>query len=120
LNPEAEGRDRHQSDEVRWEPSAWGASDDARRDGEADAERLVLLALLADADAEKLAGRELGVRAQDELFLELLLEQWALQHAAAELCTPGADRSAERSCAEQAAAAVPREPEAQRDAVQPA
>ena len=119
MNPEAEGRDRHQSDEVRWEPSAWDASDGARRDEEADAERLVLLELLADADAEKLAGRERGVRAQDGLSLELLLEQWALQDAAAELCTRGADRSGERSCAEQAAVAVPKEPEAQRDAVQP-
>ena len=117
LNPEAEGRDRHQSDEVRWEPSAWDAWDGARPDEEADAERLVLLALLADAGAEKSAGRELGGRVQDELFPELQREQWARQDAAAELCTRGADRSAERSCAEQAAAAAPKE---LRDAVQPA
>jgi hypothetical protein len=73
---------------------------------------------LGDADAEKSAGPELGDRAQDELFRELLLEQWALRDVAAELCTRVADRSAERSCAEQAAAAAPKEPQAQRDAVQ--
>ena len=54
---------------------------------------------LRDADAEKSAGRELGGRAQDELFPGLQREQWARQDAAAELCTRDADRSAERSCA---------------------
>ena len=119
LNPEAGGRDRRQSDEARWEPSAWDASDGARRDGGADAARLALLVPLADADAEKSAGREPGVRAQDELSPELLLEQWELQDAAAELCTRGADQSAAQSCAEQAAAAAPKEPQALQDEVQP-
>jgi hypothetical protein len=75
--------------------------------------------LLADADAEKSAGRELGGRVQDELFPGPQREQWARQDAAAELCTRDADRFAERSCAAQAAAAAPKEPQAQRDAVQP-
>jgi hypothetical protein len=84
------------------EPYAWDAWDGARRDEAVDAARRHP-ALLADADAEKWAGREPGVRewavrVQAARFqqLELRLEQWVQPDAAAELYRPGEDQSEEQ------------------------
>jgi hypothetical protein len=86
--------------------SAWDASDDVRPDAMDVAD---LRRAPSDAGAGKLAAPAQVARAQDA---------WSRQQAhpsarsvqpgaAAELCTPDADRSAEQSCAEQAASADP-------------
>jgi hypothetical protein len=60
-----------------------------------------------DVGAEKLADPALDVRARGALCLWALQSaQWARPALVAELCTPDAARSAERSCAAQAVAAV--------------
>jgi hypothetical protein len=65
-----------------------------------------------------LAGRERDVRGRDARFLQArLLVLRARRDVAAVLCTPGAARSAEQSCAARAAAAVLRRPEEPLDAV---
>lgn len=110
-----EGRDRHRSGEVPWEPSASDASDGVRRDEAADAahrERPVLAA----AGAGKLAAREQACQGQVAQFRSAsrILEPLG---AAAELYTPDAVLSAERSYVARAAAAQP-EVQARRDAAE--
>ena len=92
------------------------ALDVARLDaaGAADLRRASL-----DEDAGKLAALGLDVQARDAWFpLVRRTAQRAQQAEAAELCTPDAARSAERSCAEPEVAAA-LQPRAQQDAEQP-
>jgi hypothetical protein len=102
--------------------NAWDALADALRDAEADAERRRHHRDLAVEDAERWADRARGVQAWDAWFRQGLLDARAeaVQRAAAALCTRGADRSAERSCAELAAAAVRQQPAVQPGAAEPA
>jgi hypothetical protein len=105
---EAEVPDLLQSDEVRSEPSAWDASDGARRDVAADAVRR-LLALPVAEDAEKLVGPAPDDLAPDALFLERLRGRLVLElrDAAEELYKPDAGPFAGRSFAEQAVVVLP-------------
>ena len=103
-----EVRDLLRSDEVRWAPSASDASDGVRQDAAPDAD-LLLLQDLADAVVEKSAGQAQVVQARDAQFLLRRLAPLARRAEAAELYTPAAVQSAERSCAALAAvAALPR------------
>ena len=106
LVPEAEAPDRHREDAHLPASSAWDAWDDAHPDATDAAD---LRRAPSDAGAGKLAGPAQDARARDA---------WSRQQAhpsvrsvrpdaAAELCTPDAVRSAEQSCAAQAAAAAP-------------
>ena len=105
--PEAEAPDRLQWAEVRTDLCALDASDGARRGEEADAVH-PRQGHLGDADAGKLAARERDVREQDASWLRAHRLVLSVQRgAAAELCTRGAARSAEQSCAAQAAAVDP-------------
>jgi hypothetical protein len=92
---------------ARSEPSAWDASDVARRGEEADAAHQ-LRALLADEDAGKSVDPARVVPARDASFppeLPFALSGAAGQDAAAELCKPDAGQSGEQSCAAQVFAA---------------
>jgi len=92
----------HRGDAVRSAPSAWGASDDVRRDVAADAAHR-LPAHLAAVGAGKWAGRARDVPEQAVLLPPELLEQ--VPADAVVLCIQDAARSAARSCAVQASAA---------------
>ena len=115
--PEAEAPGRLRSDAARKCLVAWDALAGAHRDEAADAARR--RRDLAAAAAGKLAGRERDVQEQDASYL---LAHWFVrserQDAGVELCTRGAVRFAEQSCAAQAAAADPRLPVEQPDAAE--
>lgn len=113
-DPEAAIPDPRQGDEPLPAPCAWDASDDVRRGAAAGPH---LLPRPADADAEKWVARERDVRARAARFqLHLLVRQARL--GAAELCIPGAVRSAAQSCAARVAEAPP-QPAAKPDSAQP-
>ena len=100
---EVEAPVRLQADEHLREQCAWGALDGARRVARDAAD---LRRLLEGGDAEKLVGRARDVPARDAWSrLALRSAQLEPRASAAELCTPGAARSGERSCAAQEAAA---------------
>jgi hypothetical protein len=114
--PEAANPVQRQSDADQLGPSAWDAWDGVRPDEAEDAE-LQSQFLPEDADAEKLAGRARGGRAQDASFpQDHSLEPAEAPDAAAELCKRDADQSAARSCEEQEAAAVPESRQVRLDA----
>jgi hypothetical protein len=101
LVPEAAPLGPHQADEHRPVPCAWDAWDGAHPDATAEAD---LRPAPSGAGAEKLAVLAPGDPARDASSLQLrpqvrLLVQPAQPDEAAELCTPDAVRSAERSCA---------------------
>ena len=97
-----------------------GASDAALPDVVADEEPP--RRELAGAGAGKLAAPEPDVRVQDACRQTCQLAPPERQDEARELCTQGADQSAERSCAARAFAAAVAllQPEAPLGAVQPA
>ena len=103
--PEAGGLDLHQSDAHPSRPSASDASDGAHPGVAADAALHPFPAVLADADAGKLAGREPDARAQDAFPLALRHARLAqvVPDAAVALYKQAWDRSAAQSCAAQAA-----------------
>ena len=116
---------QRQADVIPPGQSAWDASDGAHPDVAADV-ALPRRRALADADAGKLAGRARdvqasGVRSLDEPRSEHLAAAEAVRDAAAELCIPGAARSAARSCVAPEVWAQPEPPklEEPRDAAQP-
>ena len=103
--PEAEAPDLHRADERLPVSSAWDASDVAHPDATdaADPRRASL-----DAGAGKLADPALDVRARGASYqLVRRSARRVRQDVAAELCTPAAVQSAERSCAAPEAAAGP-------------
>jgi hypothetical protein len=89
--------DQRQWDERLPEPDAWDAWDDARQDEAANAERPPRA--LADAGAGKSVAPAQDVRAKDARFPQEHPLGRRARPAAAGLCTPGAVRSAARSCA---------------------
>lgn len=110
LVPEAEAPDPHREDARLLGSSASDAWDGALPDamGAADLRREPW-----DAGAEKLAAPAPDGRARDAWSRRARwFVQWARPVVAEELYTPDAVQSAERSCAEPEAAAVPLEPDA--------
>jgi len=102
LAPEVEDRDQHRLAAAPSGPCASDASGGVHRAEAADAAHR--RRVLADVDAEKSAGQERAFRVPGAQF-PLAILTLEPQDAAAELCTQDAVRSAERSCAAQAAAA---------------
>lgn len=92
--------DQLRSDAARSEPSAWDAWVSAHPGVAADAAHQ-LQPLLADAGAEKSAALAPDGQVLDAFLWALRLVQLAMEvpGAAAVLYKPGADQSAERSCA---------------------
>ena len=90
---------QHRADAHLPELAAWDAWVGVRRDATADAEHPELHLPSADG-AEKSVGRELDAQVRDaERWRWELRAAPAAALAAGEPCTPGAVRSAERSCA---------------------
>ena len=100
-----EAPDQLQSDAVPWAPSASDALDVVHQDEAADV--ALRLPPPADADAGKLVDRAPDVPGQVASRSELRVVRWAQPAAAAAPCKQGAARFAERSFAEQEAAAAP-------------